>query len=79
MPTGARGGKGQHFLRNMQVVSRIVDKAKIKSTDAVLEIGPGTGIMTVQLLERAKRVTCIELDPRMIAETLKQVQGTEYA
>ena len=79
VPTGARGGKGQHFLRNMSVVQRIVDKAAIKNTDTVLEIGPGTGIMTVCMLERAKRVICVELDPRMIAETLKQVQGTEYA
>ena len=30
VPTGARGGKGQHFLRNMTVVQRIVDKAAIK-------------------------------------------------
>ena len=44
LPTGAKGGKGQHFLRNMTVVRRIVDKAAIKSTDAVLEVGPGTGI-----------------------------------
>ncbi len=79
IPTGARGGKGQHFLRNMSVVQRIVDKAAIKNTDTVLEIGPGTGIMTVCMLEKAKRVICVELDPRMIAETLKQVQGTEYA
>ena len=79
VPTGARGGKGQHFLRNMSIVQRIVDKAAIKNTDTVLEIGPGTGIMTVCMLERAKRVICVELDPRMIAETLKQVQGTEYA
>jgi protein-L-isoaspartate O-methyltransferase len=66
VPTGARGGKGQHFLRNMSVVQRIVDKAAIKNTDTVLEIGPGTGIMTVCMLERAKRVICVELDPRMI-------------
>ena len=34
--------------------------------------------MTVQLLQQAKKVIAVELDPRMIAETLKQVQGTEY-
>jgi 18S rRNA (adenine1779-N6/adenine1780-N6)-dimethyltransferase len=79
VPTGARGGKGQHFLRNMSVVQRIVSKAAIKNTDTVLEIGPGTGIMTVCMLAQAKKVICVELDPRMIAETLKQAQGTEYA
>ena len=43
-PTGAAGGKGQHFLKNMAVVSKIVEKAKLKSTDVALEIGVGTGI-----------------------------------
>lgn len=44
----------------------IVDKAGIKSTDVVLEIGPGTGNLTVKLLEKAKKVIAIELDPRMV-------------
>lgn len=48
------------------VVQAIVDKAGIKSTDVVLEIGPGTGNMTVKLLEKAKKVIAIELDPRMV-------------
>lgn len=48
------------------VVQAIVDKAGIKSTDVVLEIGPGTGNMTVKLLEKAKKVVAIELDPRMV-------------
>lgn len=48
------------------VVQSIVDKAGIKSTDVVLEIGPGTGNMTMKLLEKAKKVIAIELDPRMV-------------
>ncbi len=48
------------------VVQAIVDKAGIKNTDVVLEIGPGTGNMTVKLLEKAKKVVAIELDPRMV-------------
>jgi 16S rRNA A1518/A1519 N6-dimethyltransferase RsmA/KsgA/DIM1 with predicted DNA glycosylase/AP lyase activity len=35
--------KGQHILKNPMVVQAIVDKAGVKSTDVVLEIGPGTG------------------------------------
>jgi 16S rRNA A1518/A1519 N6-dimethyltransferase RsmA/KsgA/DIM1 with predicted DNA glycosylase/AP lyase activity len=42
----------------------------------VLEIGPGTGNMTVKLLESAKKVVAVEVDPRMIAELTKRVQGT---
>lgn len=36
--------KGQHILKNPLVVQSIVQKAGIKSTDVVLEIGPGTGV-----------------------------------
>lgn len=58
--------KGQHILKNPQVVQAIVDKAGIKATDVVLEIGPGTGNLTMKLLEKAKKVVAIELDPRMV-------------
>lgn len=58
--------KGQHILKNPMVVQAIVDKAGVKSTDIVLEIGPGTGNMTMKLLEKAKKVIAVELDPRMV-------------
>jgi 18S rRNA (adenine1779-N6/adenine1780-N6)-dimethyltransferase len=53
-------------LKNPVVVQAIVDKAGIKSTDVVLEIGPGTGNLTMRLLEKAKKVIAIEVDPRMV-------------
>lgn len=40
----------------------------------VLEVGPGTGNLTVRILEKAKRVTAVEMDPRMAAELTKRVQ-----
>ena len=46
---------GQHFLKNPAVVTSIVEKASIKPTDVVLEIGPGTGNVTVPLLEKSKK------------------------
>ena len=58
--------KGQHILKNPLVVQSIVDKAGLKPTDVVLEIGPGTGNLTMKLLEKAKKVVAIELDPRMV-------------
>ena len=58
--------RGQHILKNPQVIQSIVDKAGIKSTDVVLEIGPGTGNLTLKLLERAKKVVAIEVDHRMV-------------
>jgi len=68
--------KGQHFLKNPLVVNSIVEKAALKSTDTVLEIGPGTGNMTVKLLDAAKKVIAVEVDPRMVAEVQKRVAET---
>lgn len=48
------------------VVQSIVEKAGIQSTDTVLEIGPGTGNLTMKLLEQAKKVIAVELDHRMV-------------
>ena len=62
--------KGQHILKNPLVTQSIVEKAGIKSTDVVLEIGPGTGNLTMKLLERAKRVVAIEVDHRMVRPRL---------
>lgn len=42
----------------------------------MLEVGPGTGNMTVQLLQRAKKVVAFEIDGRLAAELQKRVQGT---
>jgi 18S rRNA (adenine1779-N6/adenine1780-N6)-dimethyltransferase len=56
------------------VVQAIVDKAGVKPTDVVLEIGPGTGNLTMKLLERAKKVVAIELDPRMVSSMDLQLQ-----
>lgn len=66
---------GQHILKNPGVSDAIVDKAFLKPTDTVLEVGPGTGNLTVRILEKAKKCICVELDPRMAAEVTKRVQG----
>jgi len=67
---------GQHFLKNPAVVTAIVQKSGIKPTDVVLEIGPGTGNMTIPLLQKAKTVVALEYDSRMVREVLKRVQNT---
>ncbi|KAG5674720.1 hypothetical protein PVAND_004672 [Polypedilum vanderplanki] len=67
---------GQHILKNPLVITSMIDKAAIRSTDVCLEIGPGTGNMTVKILEKAKKVIACEIDPRMVAELQKRVQGT---
>ena len=69
---------GQHFLKNPAVVTAIVAKSAIKPTDVVLEIGPGTGNMTVPLLEQCKSLIAIEYDTRMVREVLKRVEGSTH-
>ncbi|MCJ1255675.1 Dimethyladenosine transferase [Lignoscripta atroalba] len=66
---------GQHVLKNPGVAQAIVDKADLKQSDVVLEVGPGTGNLTIKILEKAKKVIAVELDPRMAAEVTKRVQG----
>lgn len=67
---------GQHILKNPLVALAIVEKAHIQPSDVVLEVGPGTGNLTMKLLERAKSVIAIEKDPRLAAELIKRVQQT---
>ena len=57
---------GQNFLIDEEVVRTIVESSKITKEDFVIEIGPGLGTLTKYLLEKAKKVTCIELDKKMI-------------
>ena len=67
---------GQHFLKNPAVVESICEKSHLLKSDTVLEIGPGTGNLTVRLLELSKKVVAVEFDRRMVRETLKRVEGT---
>ncbi|KAL1379447.1 hypothetical protein pipiens_014898 [Culex pipiens pipiens] len=67
---------GQHILKNPLIVTSMLEKAALRPTDVVLEIGPGTGNMTVKILEKVKKVIACEIDPRLVAELQKRVQGT---
>ncbi|XP_016926336.4 probable dimethyladenosine transferase [Drosophila suzukii] len=67
---------GQHILKNPLVITTMLEKAALRATDVVLEIGPGTGNMTVRMLERAKKVIACEIDTRLAAELQKRVQAT---
>uniref|UniRef100_A0A5B7A757 rRNA adenine N(6)-methyltransferase n=1 Tax=Davidia involucrata TaxID=16924 RepID=A0A5B7A757_DAVIN len=71
--------KGQHILKNPLLIDTIIQKAGIKSTDAILEIGPGTGNLTKKLLEAGKSVVAVELDPRMVLELQRRFQGTPFS
>ncbi len=57
---------GQNFLIEEVVVEKIVESSNIKKDDLVIEIGPGLGTLTKELLEKAGKVICIELDTKML-------------
>ena len=57
---------GQNFLIDDETVAGIVETASVSKEDLIIEIGPGLGTLTKELLERAGKVICIELDKRMI-------------
>ena len=54
----------------------LTSQANLKPTDIVLEVGPGTGNLTVRILNQCRKVTAVEMDPRMAAEVQKRVLGT---
>lgn len=62
---------GQNFLINPDVIADIIDFAKITKDDVVLEIGPGVGFVTEQLVKHAKKVIAVELDEEAIKELEK--------
>lgn len=69
---------GQHILKNPLIITSMIDKSALRNTDTVLEIGPGTGNMTMKLLENVKQVIACEIDHRLVAELQKRVQNTPY-
>lgn len=57
---------GQNFLINDSVINDTINSADISREDLIIEIGPGFGTLTNELLEKAGKVIVIELDNRMI-------------
>jgi 16S rRNA (adenine1518-N6/adenine1519-N6)-dimethyltransferase len=66
-----RKSLGQHFLSDPRILARIADALALSSDETVVEIGPGRGALTEQLLARAGRVIAIEID-RMLAARLRE-------
>ena len=58
-------GMGQNFLLAGDILNTIVAEASLTASDTVIEVGPGLGVLTWELLLRAGRVICVELDRRL--------------
>lgn len=66
---------GQNFVVDANTCQKIARLAEVKSSDHVVEIGPGIGSLTLALLESGAKVTALEIDPRLAARlplTLKE-------
>ena len=70
----ARKSLGQHFLVDKEVLGRIISTADLSPEDTVVEVGPGRGALTRQLVRSAKVVIAIEMDSRL-ADTLADRLG----
>ncbi|MES2630482.1 MAG: 16S rRNA (adenine(1518)-N(6)/adenine(1519)-N(6))-dimethyltransferase RsmA [Patescibacteria group bacterium] len=73
---GPKKSLGQHWLKDRDVLAGIADAAEIESSDTVLEIGPGLGTLTSELLRRAEKVVAVELDGELAAKLPGQFPGT---
>ncbi len=73
---------GQNFVTDPNTIRRIVAAAKLTGSETVVEIGPGLGSLTLGLLEVAKKVIAVEIDPKMASELeatiAKRAPGTDF-
>ena len=58
---------GQHLLTNRGIAFSLAEAGQVSANDTILEVGPGTGMLTAELLKRGGRVVAIEKDPEMIS------------
>ncbi|EDO06069.1 ribosomal RNA dimethyladenosine transferase family protein [Babesia bovis T2Bo] len=70
---------GQHMLKNPGILDKIILAAEIRSSDTVLEIGPGTGNLTIRLVPLARKVIAIDIDNRMVGEVKKRCLSMGYS
>lgn len=72
---GPKKSLGQHWLKDRDVLANIADEAGITAEDTVLEIGPGLGTLTSELLRRARNVVAVELDGDLARKLPGQFPG----
>lgn len=66
---------GQHWLKDRDILAAIADSAELTAADTVLEIGPGLGTLTSELLRRANNVVAVEFDEELAAKLPGQFPG----
>jgi 16S rRNA (adenine1518-N6/adenine1519-N6)-dimethyltransferase len=72
---GPNKSLGQHWLKDRSVLAHIADCAELMPDDTVLEIGPGLGTLTSELLRRSKKVVAVEFDAELARKLPAQFPG----
>lgn len=68
---------GQNFLKNKDVVRKIVDAANLSAEDVILEVGPGKGVLTEELAKIAGKVVAVEIDKNLVKILRDKFKGNE--
>jgi 16S rRNA (adenine1518-N6/adenine1519-N6)-dimethyltransferase len=71
----AKKSLGQHFLRSSRALDAIIEAGQVAEGDAVLEIGPGEGVLTQRLLAAGASVLAVEKDDRLVKELREKFGG----
>jgi len=67
----------QHWLKSEKALKEIIEAAELKAEDRVLEIGPGTGILTRRLLATVERVVAVEIDRDLMKKLTQKFQNED--
>jgi len=67
----------QYFLRNPRLIKTLIGHTSIKRTDAVYDIGAGSGVITSVLADYCKSVVAIEVEPRMVQKLRENMAGRD--
>lgn len=74
----AKKGYGQNFLINYEVIKSIVNKSNIQNKTLVIEIGPGLGALTQELVRVSSKVIAIEIDKKMVEVLNENIKDNNF-
>ena len=66
---------GQNFLVDKNIAKKIIKSADVSVSDTVIEIGPGKGILTEELLQKTKKIIAVEIDKKLSEELIEKYKN----
>ena len=69
--------QGQNFLIDKKVLGKLIQSAELQPTDTILEVGPGFGVITCELVKHVKKVIAVELDKNLIPILRENTRGSK--